>query len=109
VPYLLTGGDGVVSTTANVAPQLCRGMYHATQKGCPRYATTISDMLTPLAEALAPDQVSSAVKYAMSLRGLGNATTRLPRMPLDEVGQHMLQTAMEAIWASPDEVMSGAI
>jgi 4-hydroxy-tetrahydrodipicolinate synthase len=109
LPYLLTGGDGVVSAIANVAPQLCRGMYVATRKGCPRYATTISDMLAPLAAALSSDQVSSIVKYAMSLRGLGNAAVRLPRMPLDETEQRLVQKAMEAIWASPDEVMSRAI
>lgn len=109
LPYLLTGGDGVVSAIANVAPQLCRGMYVATQKGCPRYATTISDMLTPLAATLSSDQVSSIVKYAMSLRGLGNAAVRLPRMSLDEAEQRLVQRAMEAIWASPDEVMSRAI
>lgn len=109
LPYLLTGGDGVVSAVANVAPQLCRGMYVAARKGCPRYATTISDMLTPLAAALSSEQISSIVKYAMSLRGLGNAAVRLPRMPLDDAEQRLVQNAMEAIWASPDEVMSRAI
>jgi len=109
LPYLLTGGDGVISTVANVAPQLCRGMYYATRKGCPRYATIISDMLMPLAEALSPEQVSSTVKYALSLRGFGDAAVRLPRMPLDEAAQHQVQRAMQAIWASPDEVMSRAI
>lgn len=109
LPYLLTGGDGAVSTVANVAPQLCRGMYDAARKGCPRYATTIADMLMPLTEVLAPEQVSSAVKYALSLRGLGNAAVRLPRLPLDEVAQRQVEVAMHAIWASPDEVMSQAI
>lgn len=109
LPYLLTGGDGVVSAVANVAPQLCRGMYVATQKGCPRYATTIFDMLTPLAATLSSDQISSMVKYAMSLRGLGNAAVRLPRMPLEEAERRVVQKAMEAIWASPDEVMSRAV
>ncbi|QUS38857.1 4-hydroxy-tetrahydrodipicolinate synthase [Tardiphaga alba] len=103
LPYLLSGGDGVVSAIANVAPQLCRGMYVAAQKGCPRYATTISDMLMPLAEALSPEQVSSAVKHALSLRGLGHAAVRLPRVTLDDAGQRVVERAMEAIWAWPDE------
>lgn len=107
--YLLAGGDGVVAAVANVAPQLCRGMYYATRKGCPRYATTISDMLMPLADLLAPEQVSSAVKYSLSLRGLGNAAVRLPRIALDEAEQRQIEMAMQAIWASPDEVMSRAI
>lgn len=110
LPYLLTGGDGVVSAVANIAPQLCRGMFYGTRKGCPRYATTISDMLMPLGEVLSSAaQVSSAVKYAMSLRGLGNLAVRLPRVLLDEAEQHQVQMAMQAIWASPDEVMSRAI
>lgn len=109
LPYLLTGGDGVVSAVANIAPQLCHGMYYATRQGCPRYATTISDMLMPLAAALSPDMVSSAVKYAISLRGLGNGAVRLPRLPLDDGEQHGVRTAMAAIWAAPDEMMSRAI
>lgn len=108
ISYLLTGGDGVVSAVANIAPQLCRGMYVATRKGCPRYATTISDMLTPLALTLSAEQVSPAVKYALSLRGFGNAALRLPRVTLDEAERHLVQTAMQAIWASPDEVRSPA-
>jgi|EndMetStandDraft_8_1072994.scaffolds.fasta_scaffold56934_5 4-hydroxy-tetrahydrodipicolinate synthase len=101
--YLLLGGDGVVSAMANVAPQLCRGMYYAARQGCPRYATTISDMLAPLAEALPPDQVASAVKFALSLRGLGNAAVRLPLTELTETEQQQIYTAMEAIWAQPDD------
>lgn len=107
LPWLLSGGDGVVSAVANVAPQLCRGMYVAARKGCPRYATTISDMLMPLAEVLSAEQPSSAVKYALSLRGLGQASLRLPRTSLNDAEKRMVERAMEAIWAAPDEVMAG--
>ncbi|UGV25638.1 4-hydroxy-tetrahydrodipicolinate synthase [Rhodopseudomonas boonkerdii] len=107
--YLLAGGDGVISALVNVAPKLCRGMYDAARKGYPRYATTISDMLMPLADILSSAQVSSVIKYAMSLRGLGNADVRLPRTPLDETWQRRVETALAAIWASPDEVRSRAI
>ncbi|WP_441240929.1 4-hydroxy-tetrahydrodipicolinate synthase [Tardiphaga sp. 768_D3_N2_1] len=103
--YLLLGGDGVVSAMANVAPQLCRGMYYAARQGCPRYATTISDMLAPLAGALPPEQASAAVKFALSLRGLGNAAVRLPLTELTETEQQQIYTAMEAIWAQPDDAL----
>jgi 4-hydroxy-tetrahydrodipicolinate synthase len=105
LPYLLLGGDGVVSAMANVAPQLCRGMYYAAHQGCPRYATTISDMLAPLAAALSPDQITSAVKCALSLRGLGIAAMRLPLTELTDVEQQQVHTAMEAIWAQPDDAL----
>lgn len=105
LPYLLLGGDGVVSAMANVAPQLCRGMYVAARRGCPRYATTISDMLSPLAAALRPDQVVSAVKYALSLRGLGNASVRLPVTPLEDADQQLIHAAMDAIWAQPEDAL----
>ncbi|SFM17399.1 4-hydroxy-tetrahydrodipicolinate synthase [Bradyrhizobium sp. NFR13] len=103
--YLLLGGDGVVSAMANVAPQLCRGMYYAARQGCPRYATTISDMLAPLAGTLPPEQASAAVKFALSLRGLGNAAVRLPLTELTETEQQQIYTAMEAIWAQPDDAL----
>ncbi|MGM4919241.1 4-hydroxy-tetrahydrodipicolinate synthase [Tardiphaga sp. 813_E8_N1_3] len=105
LPYLLLGGDGVVSAMANVAPQLCRGMYYAARQGCPRYATTISDMLAPLAAVLPPDQASAAVKFALSLRGLGNAAVRLPLTEITETEQQQVYTAMAAIWAQPDDAL----
>lgn len=105
LPYLLTGGDGIVSAVANVTPQLCRGMYVAARTGCPRYANTISDMLAPLAAALPDDRLSPAVKYALLLRGLGNASVRSPQVPLSGAEQKQVETAMAAIWASPDEAM----
>jgi 4-hydroxy-tetrahydrodipicolinate synthase len=105
LPYLLLGGDGVVSTMANVAPQLCRGMYYAARQGCPRYATTISDMLAPLAAALPTDRGSPAVKYALNLRGMGATAVRLPLTELTYDEQQQLRTAMEAIWTQPDDAL----
>ncbi|MET0968230.1 MAG: 4-hydroxy-tetrahydrodipicolinate synthase [Tardiphaga sp.] len=100
--YLLVGGDGVVSATANVAPQLCRGMVVACRQGQTRYAATIMRMLTPLAAALAPDMVAPAVKYALSLRGLARPCVRLPLVELGDAEQRAVADALEEIWATPE-------
>lgn len=104
--WLLSGGDGIVSALANVAPQLCRGLHVAVRKGCPRYAMTISDMLQPLAALLTPDQVTSVVKAALHRRGIGTPAVRLPRLPLDDAEQHLVEMALDAIWAQPEEAMN---
>jgi 4-hydroxy-tetrahydrodipicolinate synthase len=99
---LLTGGDGVVSAIANVAPQLCRGMVAACRQGQTRYAATIMRMLAPLAAALASEMVASAVKYALCLRGLAQPRVRLPLVELGNAEQRTVADALSEIWASPE-------
>jgi 4-hydroxy-tetrahydrodipicolinate synthase len=100
--YLLVGGDGVVSATANVTPLLWRGMVTACRQGQARYAASIMQMLAPLAAALAPDMVAPAVKYALSLRGLARPHVRLPLVDLGDAEQRAVADALGEIWATPE-------
>lgn len=100
--YLLVGGDGVISATANVTPQLWRGMVTACRQGQARYAATIMHMLAPLAAALAQDMVAPAVKYALSLRGLARPHVRLPLVDLGDAEQRAVADALGEIWATPE-------
>jgi 4-hydroxy-tetrahydrodipicolinate synthase len=45
------------------------------------------------------------VKYALTLRGLGSAVVRLPLTELTETEQQLVRTAMDAIWAQPDDAL----
>jgi 4-hydroxy-tetrahydrodipicolinate synthase len=104
LPYLVLGGDGCMSATANISPQLCRGMVAACRQGQMRYARTIMDMLAPLAAALPQDTLSSAIKYALSLRGLAKPYVRLPLVELNEAEQGRIVDALNLIWATPEPV-----
>jgi len=78
VAYLAQGGDGCISVTANVAPQLCSEMHEAWQKGDFATVRRINERLIPLHDALFAETSPAPVKYAASLLGRCTAEVRLP-------------------------------
>ncbi|MET0708116.1 MAG: 4-hydroxy-tetrahydrodipicolinate synthase [Tardiphaga sp.] len=80
--FVLHGGDGSVSTVANIAPELCRDMYGAIRNGEAIYAATIADRLAALHAALPHNATPASVKYALSLLGLCSPRVRLPMVEL---------------------------
>jgi 4-hydroxy-tetrahydrodipicolinate synthase len=106
LPYLVLGGDGCTSATASITPQLCRGMVVACRQGQMRYAATIMDILAPLAGALPQDVVSSAVKYALSLRGLAKPYVRLPMVELGSDECNKIVDALDRIRTTPGPALS---
>jgi 4-hydroxy-tetrahydrodipicolinate synthase len=98
--YLLHGGDGCVSVTANVMPQLCRGMFSACRQGQVLYATTILDRLAPLNAVLSKDVTPASLKYALSLHGLMLPRVRLPMVEPDETAKAKVLTAIDGIRTS---------
>jgi 4-hydroxy-tetrahydrodipicolinate synthase len=95
--YLVQGGDGCVSTTANVTPQLCRGMFAAFRQGQPLYAATLLDRLTPLNAALSRDATPASLKYALSLHGLMLPRVRLPMVEADAAAKTKILAAVDGI------------
>ncbi|MDB5632849.1 MAG: 4-hydroxy-tetrahydrodipicolinate synthase [Tardiphaga sp.] len=80
--FLLQGGDGCISTIANIAPKLCREVFCACKQNQPLYAATITDRLAPLNEALPRDATPASIKYALSLLNLSSPRVRLPMVGL---------------------------
>ena len=98
--FLLAGGDGVISVTANVAPRLMHGMCEAVRHGEPRKAEALNDRLEGLHSALFVEPSPIPVKWAVMQMGLIKAGIRLPLTPLrpdkyDEVRAAMARAGVE--------------
>lgn len=98
--FLLAGGDGVISVTANVAPRLMHGMVEAACHGEPRKAAALNERLSGLHRALFVEPNPIPVKWALAQMGLIETGIRLPLTPLepahyDEVRGAMLRAGVD--------------
>lgn len=97
VAYNVSGGNGCISVTANIAPRLCADMQAACASGDYATASAIQDRLLPLHTALFSEPSPAGVKYAASLLGLCAADCRMPIMPLGETTKAAIRSAMESL------------
>jgi 4-hydroxy-tetrahydrodipicolinate synthase len=76
--FTIAGGDGTISSGANVVPRLFTTMQQAARAGNLSAAHSLQDRLLPLISALGPEGDPARIKYALRLmRGL-KAELRLP-------------------------------
>jgi 4-hydroxy-tetrahydrodipicolinate synthase len=94
MPFMLLGGHGVISVTANVAPKLMHEVCEAAQKGNLARARELNNALLPLHSKLFVEANPIPVKWACAELGLIPPGMRLPLTPLS-TGQHdILRSAM---------------
>jgi len=94
VAYLAQGGDGCISVTANVAPQLCSAMHEAWRQGDVKTVRDINQRLIPLHDALFAETSPAPVKYAASLLGRCTAEVRQPLWAIMPETQQKVEQAM---------------
>ena len=82
LPYMLLGGHGVISVTANVAPKAMSQMCAAALRGDIAGARAINDRLMALHTKLFVEANPIPVKWAMAEMGLCGGALRLPLSPL---------------------------
>ena len=87
MPFMLLGGHGVISVTANVAPKLMHEMCVAARAGNLQGARQINNMLLPLHSKLFVEANPIPVKWACAELGLIRTGSRLPLTALS-AGQH---------------------
>lgn len=92
--FLLAGGDGFISVTANVAPRLMHGMCAAARHGEPRKAAALNDRLEGLHKALFVEPNPIPVKWAVMQMGLIQSGIRLPLTPLEDRHYDQVRAAM---------------
>jgi len=81
--YIAAGGDGCISTIANVTPAVCRAIFSSLRQGRLSSARQLERRLLTL-EACLIRQNPAALKYALSLLGLIDSAPRLPLVELDD-------------------------
>jgi len=94
VAHMAAGGHGGISVTANVTPGTCAQVMEAAFKGDYAAALTLHDRLTPLHGAIFAEPGVSGAKYALSLLGRIQNSTRLPLLPVTEPTESLIRRAM---------------
>lgn len=101
VPFLVQGGVGCISVTANVAPRMCAEMHTAWQAGDLARVVALNERLMPVHDALFAETSPGPVKYAASLLGLCSAETRLPLCEVAETTKERVRKALAAAGLLP--------
>jgi 4-hydroxy-tetrahydrodipicolinate synthase len=94
--FIANGGDGCISTTSNVAPELCLAIFTNCRQERFQTARYLHDRLAPLTAALSKES-PAALKYALSLLGFMSPTTRLPIVELTDSAKAEVAGAIDEI------------
>ncbi|KZE26098.1 dihydrodipicolinate synthase [Crenobacter luteus] len=92
--FMLCGGHGVISVTANVAPKAMSELCAAALAGKPREARAINDRLQGLHKHLFAEPNPIPAKWALARMGLIGAGLRLPLTPMTDAPVAPLEAAM---------------
>jgi 4-hydroxy-tetrahydrodipicolinate synthase len=92
--YMLLGGHGVISVTANVAPRAMADMSEAALNGRLKEARSANAKLMPLHTKLFVEANPIPVKWALAEMGLINGALRLPLTPLAPSHHDIVRTAL---------------
>ncbi|WGM31204.1 4-hydroxy-tetrahydrodipicolinate synthase [Brevundimonas sp. NIBR11] len=94
--YAAHGGVGLISVTANVAPEAMVALYNAVAAGDFATARSWQDRLIGLHKALFLDASPAPAKYALAKLGLCTEEMRLPLVPTCEEAKPAIDAAMAA-------------
>jgi 4-hydroxy-tetrahydrodipicolinate synthase len=94
--FIASGGDGCISLTSNVTPELCQTMFSSCRQGQLAHAGYLQGRLAPLTAALAGEH-PAALKYALCLLGLMAPNTRLPIVELADPAKAELACVLAQI------------
>jgi 4-hydroxy-tetrahydrodipicolinate synthase len=92
--FILLGGQGVISVTANVAPQPMSQMCAAALDGDVARARAINERLMPLHLRLFVEPNPIPVKWALARMGRIGKGIRLPLVPLSAAAEDSVATAL---------------
>ena len=95
LPLMALGGDGVISTSSNVAPAEVLALVRAFQAGDLAAARAAHYRLLPLFDALFCETNPIPLKAALALMGRMQAEIRLPLTPLGERNRERLQVVLK--------------
>lgn len=94
--FMLSGGHGVISVAANVAPKLFADMCRASLAGDLVEARRLNRQLVPIYDVMFCEPSPAAPKWACSRLGKSNPFVRLPIVELSEEGQVKVLAALKS-------------
>ena len=92
--YLIQGGNGCISVTANIAPKLCSELHNHWKNKEIDKALQINLKLAKIHYALFIESSPGPVKYAAELLNLCSAETRLPIAPIKDSTKLIIKKCM---------------
>ena len=92
--FIMLGGHGTISVTANVAPRLMHELCVAAIAGDREKAMQIQFQLMPLHKQLFVEANPIPVKWAMARMGLMGGAMRLPMTPLSVANEPVVERAL---------------
>ena len=92
--FMLLGGQGVISVTANVAPRPMSQMCAAALAGDVLRARALNERLMPLHQRLFVEPSPIPTKWALARMGRISGAVRLPLVPLSPAGQEAVIGAL---------------
>jgi 4-hydroxy-tetrahydrodipicolinate synthase len=107
--FIAQGGDGCISVTSNVAPDLCRSMFLACRQGQIARARRLSTPIAQLTAALFCETNPVPLKYALSLFGLMSPRVRLPLVELGAQAQTQIADVLGRLCEEYSGSMIGKI
>jgi 4-hydroxy-tetrahydrodipicolinate synthase len=94
---LAMGAKGVISVSANVAPEFCVRMYNAFKQNNFEGFAVLRDTLTPLHELMFAEPSPAPVKYALSKLGLISNELRAPLSSISSSLQEKIDQAIKEL------------
>ena len=92
--YLIQGGNGCISVTANIAPKLCSELHNHWKNKEIDKALQINLKLAKIHHVLFIESSPGPVKYAAELLNLCSAETRLPIAPIKDSTKLIIKKCM---------------
>lgn len=89
--FLLSGGVGCISVSANVIPKLCSRLYEFWIKGKVKESMDINFLISSLNKVLFIETSPAPVKYALSLMNKCENQLRLPLVDIEEKTKIMIR------------------
>ena len=96
LPTLASGGQGVISVVANIAPRDLAGLYDAFAAGNLKAAQAAQIKFAPLVKALFLETNPLPAKHALAKMGRIAPELRLPLAPLSEAAAPKVEAALKA-------------
>lgn len=95
--FMLAGGHGCISVTANIAPALLSELCTLATEDKENEAQALQERLMPLHQALFVEANPIPIKYAMFVKNKIKNSIRLPLTKLSESHKHQLESALHKL------------